>query len=78
MAWLSFRQQRKDEAKQGFDDQIGLYPTSSQVPAALYWRGRLAEEDGDTTMAQAYYQKLMSSSRIAFAIITTANWRGSN
>jgi len=58
VAWLSFRQQRKDEAKQGFDDQIGLYPTSSQVPAALYWRGRLAEEDGDTTMAQAYYQKL--------------------
>ena len=58
MAWLSLRQGRKAEAKTGFEQQIGLYPTSAEVPAALYWRARLAEEDNDSAMARAYYQKL--------------------
>ena len=58
VAWLSLRQGRSAEAKTGFEQQIGLYPTSAEVPAALYWRGRLAEEDSDTAMARAYYQKL--------------------
>lgn len=58
VAWLSQRQGRTAEAKTGFEQQIGLYPASAEVPAALYWRGRLAEEDKDTAMARAYYQKL--------------------
>jgi soluble lytic murein transglycosylase len=58
VAWLSLRQGRTAEAKQGFEQQIALYPDSSEVPAALYWRGRLAEEDGDNRMASAYYQKI--------------------
>ena len=58
VAWLSLRQGRNAEAKTGFEQQIGLYPTSAEVPAALYWRARLAEEDKDTAMAHAYYQKL--------------------
>ncbi len=58
VAWLSLRQGRTAEAKTGFEQQIGLYPTSAEVPAALYWRGRLAEEDKDAGMARAYYQKL--------------------
>ena len=57
-AWLSLRQGRNAEAKEGFEQQIALYPDSSEVPAALYWRGRLAEEDGDMAMASAYYQKV--------------------
>ncbi len=58
VAWLSLRQGRTAEAKSGFEQQIGLYPTSAEVPAALYWRARLAEEDKDSDMARAYYQKL--------------------
>jgi soluble lytic murein transglycosylase len=57
-AWLSLRQGRNAEAIKGFEDQIALYPTSSEIPAALYWRARLAEEDNDPAMARAYYQKL--------------------
>ena len=57
-AWLSLRQGRNAEAKQAFDNQIALYSTSSEVPAALYWRARLAEEDNDPAMARAYYLKL--------------------
>ena len=58
VAWLSLRQGRTAEAKTGFEQQIGLYPTSAEVPAALYWRARLAEEDKDSAMARAYYQKI--------------------
>ena len=58
VAWLSLRQGRNAEAKTGFEQQIALYPTSAEIPAALYWRARLAEEDKDTAMARAYYQKL--------------------
>ena len=58
VAWLSLRQGRTSEAKQGFEQQVALYPESSEVPAALYWRARLAEEDGDSAMASAFYQKI--------------------
>jgi soluble lytic murein transglycosylase len=58
VAWLSLRQGRTAEAKTAFEQQIALYPESSEVCAALYWRGRLAEEDGDAAMASAFYQKI--------------------
>ncbi len=58
VAWLSLRQGRTAEAKTDFEQQIGIYPASAEVPAALYWRGRLAEEDKDAGTARAYYQKL--------------------
>jgi soluble lytic murein transglycosylase len=58
IAWLSLRQSRVEDAKKGFEQQIALYPISNEVPAALYWRGRLAEEDGETTKARAFYQKV--------------------
>lgn len=57
-AWLSLRQGRTQVAEEAFERQIALYPNSAQLPAALYWRGRLAEEDGELPKARAYYQKL--------------------
>jgi soluble lytic murein transglycosylase len=57
-AWLSFRQGRTDEARKGFENQLALYPDSPEIPAAIYWRGRIAEEDKDPAMARAFYQKL--------------------
>jgi len=61
--WLSFRQGRTDEARKGFEDQIALYPDSAEIPAALYWRARLAEEEGNPAMARAFYQKLSNRFR---------------
>jgi len=57
-AWLSFRQGRAEDARAGFESQIALYPDSAEVPAALYWRGRIAEEENNSGMARAFYQKL--------------------
>jgi soluble lytic murein transglycosylase len=56
--WLSLRQGRRVDAEKGFEEQIELYPSSGEIPAALYWRGRLAEEDGEAPKARAYYQKV--------------------
>jgi soluble lytic murein transglycosylase len=56
--WLSLRQGRRADAEKGFDEQIELYPSSGEIPAALYWRARLAEEDGEPAKARAYYQKV--------------------
>jgi len=61
--WLSLRQGRRIDAEKGFEDQIALYPASTEVPAALYWRGRLAEEDGEPAKARAFYQKLLERFR---------------
>jgi soluble lytic murein transglycosylase len=57
-SWLNFRQGRTDIARQGFENQLALYPDSNEVPAALYWRARIAEEQGNPAMARAFYQKL--------------------
>ena len=57
-AWLNFRLGRNDEARQMFERQVELYPTSNQVVPALYWRGRMAEGERDYARARAYYQKI--------------------
>ena len=72
-AWLTLRQGRNDEAKKAFEEQIALYPTGGETPAALYWRARLAEEDNQPLMARAFYQKFPTVT----ATSITPNWRGS-
>ncbi len=57
-AWLTYRQNRKDQARKYFEEQIEFYPGTNEVPNAMYWRGRMAEDDRDFGAARAYYQKL--------------------
>jgi soluble lytic murein transglycosylase len=57
-AWLSLRQNRTEEAKKLFEEQVEWYPQGSEVAPALYWRARLAEEESDLPMAYAFYSKL--------------------
>jgi soluble lytic murein transglycosylase len=57
-AWLTYRQNRKEEAKKYFEEQVEFYPGTNEVPNAMYWRGRMAEDDRDYGVARAYYQKL--------------------
>jgi soluble lytic murein transglycosylase len=58
VAWLNLRQGRAEVARKGFEEQIASYPGSPQVPAAVYWRARLAEEEQNSLKARVYYQKL--------------------
>lgn len=54
-AWLNLRLGNKDEAKRLMEEQIAMYPTGEEIPPALYWRARLAEEDKDYDRAGEYY-----------------------
>jgi len=62
-AWLNYRLNKKDEAARLFEEHLALYPASSEAPAALYWRGRVAEDRGEKSLAHAYYQKLSENYR---------------
>lgn len=62
-AWLKFRLGRNAEARQLFEKQVEFYPTSNQVVPALYWRGRIAEDEHDYSRARAYYQKIVDRFR---------------
>ena len=56
-AWLNYRLGNYSIAAVGFDKQIALYPGGKEIPAALYWRGRLyADQEHQAPMAVAYYQ----------------------
>jgi soluble lytic murein transglycosylase len=57
-AWLRYRLKDWATAKRQFEEQISLFPWSAEVPNALYWRGRLAEQDADVATARAYYSRL--------------------
>src|SRR5205085_8997802 len=57
-AWLNYRLGNMADAKRRFEDQIAVFPGSTEVPNALYWRGRLAEDEQELPRARAYYLKL--------------------
>jgi soluble lytic murein transglycosylase len=57
-AWLTYRQNRPEQAKKYFDEQIEFYPASNEVANAMYWRGRMAQDDHNYALARAYYQKV--------------------
>ena len=64
--WLFLRLGRIDDARQMLDEHLRLYPASAEIPAVLYWRGRLAEDDKDLGRARAYYRKLSERFRFYY------------
>jgi soluble lytic murein transglycosylase len=57
-AWLTYRQNRLEQAQRYFEEQVDFYPGTNEVPNALYWRARMAEDQKDYGVARAYYEKL--------------------
>jgi soluble lytic murein transglycosylase len=56
-AWLNYRLGNYSAASLLFDKQIALYAGGKEIPAALYWRGRLySDQEHQPAMAAAYYQ----------------------
>jgi len=59
-AWLTYRQGQYADAARLFDEQIKLFPDSTETAAALYWRGRLYETlDHDPARAAANYRTIV-------------------
>ena len=57
-AWLQLRLNRLSEAKNSVERYLELYPNGSELGSALYWRGRIAEDEKELPAARAYYSKL--------------------
>ncbi len=58
-AWLNYRLRRMPDAARLFDEQITNYPGGTEIPGALYWRGRLYEEaEASPGQALNYYKAL--------------------
>jgi soluble lytic murein transglycosylase len=60
LTWCYYLAGAHDRARQALQDGLAHYPRSSHTPAALYWLGRLEEEQGDITDAQALYSLLQN------------------
>jgi soluble lytic murein transglycosylase len=61
-AWLAYRLRRYPEAARLMEEQIQLYPAGTEIPAALYWRGRLYEDvEHDDGQALNFYTALNAS-----------------
>jgi soluble lytic murein transglycosylase len=58
LAWFSYRAGQWENAKRLMEQQILRFPSSPEAANALYWRGRLAEKEGEATRAAAFYRKL--------------------
>lgn len=55
-AWLTYRLGHYDAAARMFDQEIKRYPGTEQFSTALYWRGRIYEQEGKRSLAAAYYR----------------------
>jgi soluble lytic murein transglycosylase len=61
-AWLSYRLRRYPEAAKLMDEQIQNYPAGSEIPGAIYWRGRLYEDvERNFPQAANYYHALSAA-----------------
>ncbi len=58
-AWMNYRLRNYPEAARLMDEQIQRYPAGIEIPNALYWRGRIFEnEEHNFGQAMNYYRLL--------------------
>ncbi len=61
-AWLSYQTGNYSDAARLIDEQLTLFAGGKEISAALYWRGRLYEEqDHKPDVAAAYYSTLSNA-----------------
>ncbi|MGB9031904.1 MAG: transglycosylase SLT domain-containing protein, partial [Acidobacteriaceae bacterium] len=58
--WFNYRLGQYDEAARLFDEQIRVYAGGKEIPSALYWRGRICEDqERKPSAAAAYYRTIL-------------------
>jgi soluble lytic murein transglycosylase len=58
LIWCYYLAGAHAQARQAFQDYLARFTRSAHTPAALYWLGRLEEEQGGVSDAQALYSLL--------------------
>lgn len=57
-AWAAYLGERSQDAEKALQEYVALFPSSRRAPAALYWLGRIAENDGRRADARFLYTLL--------------------
>jgi soluble lytic murein transglycosylase len=60
-AWMNYRLHNYADAGRLMDEQIQGYSAGIEVPSALYWRGRIYEDERNFAQAANYYRALTAS-----------------
>jgi soluble lytic murein transglycosylase len=60
LIWCHYFAGQHEQARQDFQAYLTHYPRSIHTPAALFWLGRLEEEHGEVSGAQALYSLLQN------------------
>ena len=59
VAWMAYRSRRYADAARLMDEQVVRYGAGMEAPSALYWRGRIYEDQAnDFAQAANYYRAL--------------------
>ena len=65
-AWLTYRQGNYSQAAILFDEQIANYPGGKEIPAALYWRGRVYQDQEQSPEKAAAYFRTVSTTYLHY------------
>jgi soluble lytic murein transglycosylase len=74
-AWMNYRVHDYVEAARLMDEQIQGYPAGIEVPSALYWRGRIYEEEEHNFGKAANYYRALTASYINYYYAMLARQR---
>jgi soluble lytic murein transglycosylase len=74
-AWMNYRLHNYSEAARLMDEQIQGYPAGIEVPSALYWRGRIYEDEEKNFGQAVNYYRALNSSYINFYYALLARQR---
>jgi soluble lytic murein transglycosylase len=74
-AWMNYRLHNYAEAARLMDEQIQGYSAGIEVPSALYWRGRIYEEQDHNFAQAANYYRALTASYINFYYAALARQR---
>ncbi len=74
-AWMNYRTRNYSEAARLMDEQIQRYAGGIEVPSALYWRGRIFEEEEHNFPQAANYYRALSNTFTNFYYANLARQR---
>ena len=65
-AWMNYRLRNYSEAARLMDDQIQRYGGGIEIPSAIYWRGRIYEDEEHNLGQAANYYRTLSSNFVNY------------
>jgi soluble lytic murein transglycosylase len=74
-AWMNYRLRNYTEAARLMDEQIQMYPTGVEVSSALYWRGRIYEDEEHNFAQAVNYYRVLSTTYTNFYYANLARER---